>query len=210
MKSGTLGNRKKYWKSYPLWYLRKEMHPNVYIGITYLNRIAGLEISGIFHEWMFTYIQSLRQNKGAYDWAQFISDSIHHAIEETLGNFYMSSYIVYACAVKAKIQGLNIVGIIGTKVGKNPIHAYFPQLEKKESVLHYKEVNDYFIMKLAQELEGRLGERLPEEVRKLIQCYGGWYIQFPTWSYLQNEDFQEGPSSCQDTFSLGMVNRFCR
>lgn len=102
------------------------MHLNVYIGTTYLSRIAGLEISGVFHEWIFTYIQSLRKNKGTYDWAQFISDSIYHAIEETSGRFYMSSYMVYACTVKENIQGLNIVGLLGTEAGQNPVHAYFP------------------------------------------------------------------------------------
>lgn len=114
----------------PTLVLRKEIHPDVYIGITYLSRIAGLEISGVFHEWMFTYIQSLRHNKGTYDWALFISDSIHHAIEETSEHFYMSSYIVYACA-KSKHSRVEHCRTFGNRVTPQPNICIFPTVRKE-------------------------------------------------------------------------------
>lgn len=169
------------------------MHPDVYIGITYLSRITRLEINGVFHEWMLTYIQSLRKNRRTYDWAQFISDPIYHAIEKKSRKFYMSSYIVYACAIKANIQVLNNVRLLGIEPSHNPVYVYFLRLEKNESMLYYKEVHDHFIMKLAHELEGRPDERVLEEVRKVLQCYGGSYIQFPKWSYLRAEGFSGEP-----------------
>lgn len=65
----------------------------------------------------------------------------------------MSSYLIYACVVKEIIQGLNIVGIA---VGMNLVYFYYPQLERDESMMYYKEFNYYFIMKITQELEGRV------------------------------------------------------
>lgn len=108
--------------------LRTDLHLEVYGAITILSHIAELEVNGQFQEWMFAFIQGIRRNKGPSDWAQFMSDSIHEFVVNPSGKFYMFSYVIYVCAVKANIQGLNTIGILGIGLGENPVYAYYPQL----------------------------------------------------------------------------------
>lgn len=67
-----------------------------------------------------------------------------------------------------------------------------PQLSMYK-IEDYKRVNDAFTMYITRMLQGGIHRRLSKEAIELIEKYGSWYIQFPTFTYLRIHGFQSEP-----------------
>ena len=54
-------------------------------------------------------------------------------------------------------------------------------------------VNDIFFMHIVRKLQKRLHIKMLVGAMKLVKEYGAWFIQFPTFSYIQVQGFSMEP-----------------
>lgn len=57
----------------------------------------------------------------------------------------------------------------------------------------FRRVNDVFLGRLVFELRGHENRRLSKESMQAIKLYGGFYIQFPKFTYLRVGGFSSEP-----------------
>lgn len=70
-------------------------------------------------------------------WGKFISDKLHEKIIAFPKTkcFYMSSYVIYSCDMRASKQRLKKIGTLGRQIGNSLIYAHLPQI----TIHRYKE-----------------------------------------------------------------------
>lgn len=95
----------------------------------------------------------------------------------------MRSYVVYALARHIRYKGLICKGEVGIKKGQLKVYDCYPQLRLHEK--QFRRVNDMFTMYLTRLLQGGLHMRLSKGAMALVEKYGSWFIQFPTFSYIR-------------------------
>lgn len=83
--------------------------------ITLLSIMAGNKDASKFEPWMYEVIRHVKDGPTKIHWAIFISDKLGEHIQtfQIFGLFFMSLYIIYSYAVRANIQGLNRIGVLG-------------------------------------------------------------------------------------------------
>ena len=66
-------------------------------------------------------------------------------------------------------------------------------LHRNKALDKFKKVHDIFYRRLCSEMKSPSHHRLSPESQKLIQSFGNLYIQFPKFTYLRIEGFDEEP-----------------
>lgn len=79
-------------------------------------------------------------------------------------------------ARSGQFPGLQIEGSLGEDEGQNTACEYYTQLPLKESILHYKRINDAFLFPDIIRLKGDTEFRLNKEVMDLVKKGGCWSI----------------------------------
>ena len=119
------------------------------------------------------------------DWVGLISDNLNEQLMnlEHTRKFYMSSYVIYMLARRKNYDGLRCKGPIGSGTQHLKVHECYPQLHLY-SKDDYMRVNDVFTMCIVRTLQKRPHIRMSMGAMKLVEEYGAWFIQFPTFSYI--------------------------
>jgi len=127
-----------------------------------LNQIMGQPTTSTFSPWMFKFILVVLKNKEMIDCAKLISDNLHERLTKVreTRRFYMTSYLVYVMARRAIYPSLTRVGTTRIALGQVKMYVLYPQLDLKESIKHYKRVNNAFLFYFIRTMEEDLNKRL--------------------------------------------------
>lgn len=162
--------------------------------IVLMNRVMGSPQGPPFEPWMYYFINEIITGVKMIDWAKIISNNLDVQLKNLEENmtFYMSSYLVYSLARTYRYRGLTCRGEVGNKENQFAVYDCYPQLHL-EGTLHFKRVNDAFMMHITRMLQGGLHQRLSQESKYLVSRFGYWYIQYPRFTYLRIQGFSGPP-----------------
>lgn len=104
----------------------------------------------------------------------------------------MTSYLVYAVARFVVYKRLICKGEVRNGPRQHKVYECYPQLNMHK-IEHYRRVNDAFTMYIIRLLQGGIHKGLSKEATKLVEKYGSWHIQFPTFTYLRIRGFRIEP-----------------
>jgi len=147
---------------------------------------------GAFKNWMYGIIRMVECSDDKPLWVKIISDSLDEGMRNLGGKmnmFHMTCYVVYAYAFRGTFNGLQTIGKVKSNPGDVNIWEHYPQLKRRESLQHYRRVNDSFSMHLVRTMEEDRAKRLSVEAQAPIYNDGAWFIQLPIFSYIRMEGF---------------------
>lgn len=171
---------------------RSHMKPHIHDLVVLLHRVKGSADVCLFEEWMYRYIEIILKGEQWIDWAEIIATSLRSQLKhakESKEDFCMASYLTYCIACTYDLAALP------HEVWNEEmtIFQYCPLLQKDRVLEDFRKVHDILFENIYLALEGVQMPRLSSESLKLVQYYGSSFIQFPRFTYLRVERFEEEP-----------------
>ena len=83
-----------------------------------------------FENWMYYFIDEIKNGKRKVDWARIIRENLELQLRtvQIQKQFYMGSYLFYLIARLYEYPGFKALGVISNGLGQCLVHECYPQL----------------------------------------------------------------------------------